>query len=124
MWRPDDFRVDPYGYLTNQISHGYLGMYSITFYCWSVFHLTGDYPSQDISGLMLIAVYFVIWEIGYQGWRGWDTMEDTYFVYMGIFPWHFIDMSQIIDKLFVWEVLVAVSLTLGTVARIHNARKN
>lgn len=124
MFKPDDYRTDPYGFLTNQISHGYVGMFAMAFYCWAVLHLTGEYPDQTIAGITLIAVYFVGWEVAAQGWRGADTIEDTYFVSLGVVPWFAIDMSQIIDRLFVWAVLVMVSLALGVTVRVRNAGKN
>jgi len=89
-------------------------MLSMAIYCWCVYRITGEYPSQAYSGTILIGLYFFVWEVLYQGWRGWDTVQDTWFTFLGVLPWYYIDMGQIIDRLFIWVLLVGFSLTVGT----------
>lgn len=63
---PDDFPNDWYAYLTNQSGHFVLGLF-----------LAYALPWWVILGC------YVTWEV-YSGWYGWDSVEDTAFVIMGV----------------------------------------
>lgn len=62
----DAFLNDWYGYLTNQAGHFVLGLFLAYAVPW-----------------WMILVGYLGWEIGV-GWGGWDSVEDTVFVMLGV----------------------------------------
>jgi hypothetical protein len=73
---PSSFRADPWGYLRNQVAHGYLiggaGTLILTAQGWS----------PDLALAVVLALYG-LWELAQ--WRlaraeGWDCLEDVAFV--------------------------------------------
>jgi hypothetical protein len=77
--RPDDFKAQPYAYLTNQIGHIGLGVLLVFLASRGFFEVFGEYPVKLHLWLAITAVYFGFVEIWAQGWRGFDTIEDTVF---------------------------------------------
>lgn len=75
---PDDFAGDWYGWLTNQISHIGLGVF-LTFALCAVYWLINDEMPYRTSVYMVIATGYFAFEIYVQGWRGFDTVEDSVF---------------------------------------------
>jgi hypothetical protein len=81
MFKPDDFARRPYGFTTNQISHaaavGFLFIvYGLSLACVWVF---GEYPYKwQIA--VIGGVGYLAYELFAQGWQGWDTAEDWWFV--------------------------------------------
>lgn len=122
MIQPDDFRGQPYAYLTNQAGHFLLGFCTVTFYVWAQVVVTGIYIPQSVAVAVCVSVYFGFIELALQGWRGLDTMQDTYFFACGTAAWLTIDMSQVIHKLMAAELLLAISLALGVAREIRRAR--
>ena len=122
MIKPDDFRGQPYAYLTNQAGHFLLGFCVVTFYVWAQVVVTGIYIPQAVAVGVCVAVYFGFIELTLQGWRGLDTLQDTYFFACGTAAWLTIDMSQVIHKLMAAELLLAISLAIGTAREIRRAR--
>ena len=83
--KPDDFKADPYGYLTNQLGHICLGVFVAFFVSRACFEIIGEYPVRLHVWLISGAFYLFVVELAAQGWRGWDTVEDTIFtVFYGI----------------------------------------
>lgn len=80
MIKPDAFKSDPYGYLTNQIGHIGLGVLLVFLISRGCFELVGEYPIRLHVWLITGAFYLFVVELAVQGWRGWDTVEDTIFV--------------------------------------------
>lgn len=120
--KPDDFAGRPYAYLTNQAGHFLLGFCVVTFYVWAQVVVTGIYIPQGVAVAVCVAVYFGFIELTLQGWRGLDTLQDTYFFACGTAAWLTIDMSQVIHKLMAAELLLAISLAIGTAREIRRAR--
>ena len=114
--QPEDFKGDPYGYITNQISHIFVGFSLVTVYSF-VLNLS-EYPNQNFSALMVTLGYFLCWELLYQGWRKFDTIEDTFFIGLGTAPFLFIDMQFVIDRLFISIVIMWLVLSVGLVRRL------
>lgn len=121
LFPPESFRKDPYGYLTNQIGHIYLGFNAMVLYCF-LFDKVGTYPAQGPAFALVVAGYFLGWEIIVQGWRRWDTLEDALYFAWGAGVFLFIDMEWVIDRLFVACLAVAVPLIWGVVVRVERAR--
>lgn len=113
---PESFPDDPYGYLTNQISHVWLGAGIPTAYSF-VLDKISHYPDQTLAVTFTVAVYFFWWELLVQGWRRWDTIEDTLFVFLGASTFLYIDMSYVIDRLFVAYSFMIVFLSFGVARR-------
>lgn len=63
---PDSFLNDWYGYITNQAGHFMLGLFAALVVPWWV--ILGGY---------------LTWEVA-SGWYGWDSIEDTVFVMLGV----------------------------------------
>lgn len=76
---PDDFADDWYGWLTNQVSHIGLGIFAVFFLSLACFLFVGEMPYK-IAAYTVILLGYLLFEIVGQGWRGWDSMEDTAFV--------------------------------------------
>lgn len=117
MLDPDDFKNDPYGYVTNQISHIFLGFSLTTFYCFVIDKMS-HYPDQTLSALIISGMYFIWWEILRQGWYGWDTIEDTAYVSLGASLFVFIDMSFVIERLTIFLFVLWVMLLFGALRRL------
>lgn len=79
MIEPDNFKTDPYGYLTNQLGHIGLGVLLVFLISRGCFELVGEYPIRLHVWLITGAFYLFVAELAVQGWRGWDTIEDTIF---------------------------------------------
>jgi hypothetical protein len=80
-FRPDSFRNDPYGYVTNQIGHAFMvgGVLFVYAVVMGVFWITGEFPPKwgIIAGG---SITYAAYELLAQGWRGGDTVEDWWFV--------------------------------------------
>lgn len=81
--KPSEFRSDPYGHVTNQLGHSWIGVAIPAWITWCIWFVTGDYPSQTIIAVSCINAYLFGWEIGVQKWRGFDSLEDTAFFALG-----------------------------------------
>ncbi len=83
IWRdlttPEDFRDDWYGWVTNKISHIALGfmLAAVPSAIW--LSGNGEFP-QKAWLWPLIALAVAAFQIGAQGWNGWDTIEDWTFI--------------------------------------------
>ena len=126
FFKPQAFEGDAYGYLTNQISHGYLGIVLTTYLVFSIFLLTGTYPQQGPAVICIIMAYFLLWEIGVQGWRGWDSLEDTLFVSSGAAMYLFIEMDIVIFRLVGILTIMNIVVAIGTFRRTpyYKAKRN
>ena len=115
----ESFEQDAYGYLTNQISHVVLGCYVMTLVVGIAFNFFLDtYPNQIPFVIAVIATYTFLWELGIQGWRGLDTLEDSMYFSMGAGLWIFIEMDIVIDRLLTWSLVFTVLLSIGVLRRL------
>lgn len=92
--RPRSFNRDAYGYITNQLGHFVLGGVAPTFALWLWGFLAGAHPLQWPITFLCLSVYFIWWELGWQGWRGRDTIEDTVFFALGSLPFYVLEMGD------------------------------
>ena len=77
--KPDSFPGDWYGWVTNQISHIFVGIALVFFASLICFYSFGEMPNKlTIYGAIFAG--YVAFEVLVQGWRGVDTVEDTTFV--------------------------------------------
>jgi hypothetical protein len=81
LGRPDDFRGDPYGWLTNQMSHVLVGIVG----AW----LVGLADTSPLAALAVITFASAAVEIVhlYRGGRFGDSLADVVFVVSGA-VWH------------------------------------
>lgn len=79
IFKPDDFRDDWYGYLTNQFSHLWTGVGIAWLTSVAVYLVANEMPLRT-SLFALILMGYLIYEFRRQGWQGWDTIEDAMFV--------------------------------------------
>ena len=83
IWRdlttPEDFRGDWYGWMTNKLSHVVLGfgLALVTSAIWLTEN--GEFPHKQWLWPG-IAFAVAVFQIGAQGWNGWDTIEDWWFI--------------------------------------------
>lgn len=77
---PSNFLDDWYGWLTNQVSHIFLGLFLVFVFSMAGFWAFGEFPYKINMLIAIGAVYFLGVEMALQGWRGFDTIEDTIFV--------------------------------------------
>ena len=117
MFEPSAFKNDPYGYLTNQIGHIFLGVFLTTAYCWFVDKVS-YYPNQVVAAFVVVGVYLLWWELAVQGWRGFDTIEDAFYLGMGASIYTFIDMQWVIDRVFFAFIVMGIPLSIGTLYRM------
>lgn len=115
---PSAFVDDPVNWAYSQIGHGYLGCAFTTIITWALLKMTGDYPNDALIAVMVVAAYLIWWELDIQGWKGWDTLEDTLFVGTGAGLFVIIDMSEVIDRLAGWVLITGLALFIGVVRRV------
>jgi len=75
---PSNFQGDPYGWLTNQVSHTLLGIGLAFFSHFLFFVAMGDWPYRSMIFLILLTGY-VLWELVTRSKDFWDSVEDTIF---------------------------------------------
>ncbi len=121
---PDAFHGDPYGELTNQISHVALGHVLSVSLCIAYLWSAGELPYRvyiiAIVGLIYAAIEML------QGWRGWDTVMDTYATIGGacvLIPLTEIRMPDVwykpqIEVNLLWLVGVFVAVAIPIWARV------
>ncbi len=115
---PGAFKDDPLNWAYSQIGHGYLGMAAVTLITWALMFVTGVYPNDWLIACAVPVAYLIWWELDLQGWRGWDTIEDTAFVSAGAALFIVIDMSIVIDRLALWVAGTGVAIFLGVARRL------
>ena len=115
---PSAFKDDPLNWAYSQIGHGYLGCAITTLITWILLHVGGEYPNDWIIAFAVPIAYLVFWEIDVQGWKGWDTIEDTLFVSAGALLFVVIDMSEVIDRLAAWVVITGSAILIGVYRRL------
>ena len=83
IWRelttPSDFARDWYGWATNQMGHFVLGA---VFACAGTilwYWLAGEFPRREWL-FVFIGAGYLAFELCFQKWQGWDTVEDWLFV--------------------------------------------
>jgi hypothetical protein len=81
---PDDFRNDWRGYVVNQFGHAALGVLMVFAISTSWVWVAGEYPHKEAIALIVLVAYLGVIELAVQGWRGWDTLEDTAFTGYGV----------------------------------------
>jgi hypothetical protein len=133
MIQPDNFKADPYGYVTNQISHmGAVGclvfVYGVVLF---VFLVAGEFPPKWAIILGAAVSYSLIEAL--QGWRGWDTIEDWLFVVFYGVTIPVMVFSEVepgsdqfcggLMDLMPWVLIMGAHLLIGSAARWHRARK-
>lgn len=115
--KPEDFFGNPYGYLTNQIGHVFLGGTVPMYVIGLVYVLTGKYPDQVPIVLNFVLAYAIAWEWSKQGWRGLDTVLDIAFVAMGASVYVFVEMDIVLGRMIgIYSVMYV--LLLGSTFRV------
>jgi len=76
---PFNFHADWYGHLTNQMSHVGLGMFATWMACVMAFSASGELPYRYQVWIGLAFIY-ALKEVLWDGWYGFDTIEDFMFV--------------------------------------------
>ena len=115
---PSSFTNDPVNWVYNQIGHGYLGVAVTCLITYALYCTTGTYPNDFNIALAVPLGYLILWELDVQGWRGWDTFEDTLFVGAGSGLFVIIDMSEVIGRLTIWILITGVAIFIGAVRRL------
>lgn len=119
FFSPDAYLDNPYGYLTNQIGHGFLGCYVMTMSIGIWYAFSGIYPTQWYFVAAVVFAYLMVWEIGAQGYRGWDSIEDTFYFASGAGLFLFVEMDEVIFRLVVWMSVLTLFLGVGTMHRLN-----
>jgi hypothetical protein len=79
LTEPSAFLNDWYGWLTNQGAHIFAGMFVAFWMCVISLFVMGELPYRvDVFAACLMG--YIAFEMFFQGWRGYDTIEDTVFV--------------------------------------------
>ncbi|WP_284262451.1 hypothetical protein [Roseicyclus amphidinii] len=76
---PSDFQGEPYGAVTNQISHSAVAAWLFLFLSCSYFVVVGEMPPRWGVGWMVVVGYALLIEWRVQGWRGRDSWADVAF---------------------------------------------
>lgn len=88
MWAdlntPQDFKFDWYGGATNQMAHTLLGMVITVLALCVGREVFGEMPYRWQVGFCLLIPYTVLIEGFFQGWRGRDSLADTWFYMLGV----------------------------------------
>lgn len=77
----EDFSKDPYGYFTNQSGHTWDVGFLFLVYgsCVASFTFFGTLLCKEFL-IVGAGLAYLVFEILVQGWKGWDTIEDWWFV--------------------------------------------
>jgi hypothetical protein len=82
LWRelatPDNQARNWYEWSTNQISHFGLGIFAAYVGTFLTFSAIGEFPPKMML-FAFIGVSYLLFELIFQGWKGWDTIEDWIF---------------------------------------------
>lgn len=70
------FAGDLYGLLLNQVLHAAIIGLGLA---WSV----GRFFKDRLTPFLIVAIGYIAFEIGVQGWQGLDTLFDVLFVWLG-----------------------------------------
>lgn len=81
---PTDYYDDPYGGLTNQISHVALGAFLFGFLCVMFAAITGEMPHKATASVVVIALYGGVIEVWVQRSGLVDALQDTFFFGAGV----------------------------------------
>jgi hypothetical protein len=83
IWRalitPDRFPRDWYGWATNQLGHIMIGLALACGLTLVHFWALGEFPYK-LHLFALIGAGYLAFELAFQKWQGWDTVEDWIFV--------------------------------------------
>lgn len=118
LFKPSSQMDDPEGWIGTQVGHTALGVYLCISYLWVILQVTGNYPDQTIIAFLIPSVYFLFWEVGVQGWKGRDSLEDSFFVAFGASLLTAVDIGQVIDTAFIWVNSLALVLAMGFIIRV------
>lgn len=131
IFEPDNFSGNPYGYVTNQAAHFKVGFVLLAWgaaYLW--FHLTGALPDKLWHGA-LAAIAYALYELWDQGFNGFDTVEDWWFVVgygvfapLTIFTEFPKGSGQLVTHIgtpAIWFAVICVHLSAGAAIRFTRA---
>ena len=82
--KSDNFRFDPSGFFFNQSGHAAIGLPAVFLGALAWNWVFGEMPQKEILGGILVFSYLALVELAAQGWRKWDTIEDTAFFSYGV----------------------------------------
>lgn len=114
---PDDFEGRPYGYLTNQIGHVFFGATLPMYIIAASYYSSGQYPDQTPIAIQFVISYLIGWELVTQGWRGLDTVLDTFFVAIGASFFVIVEMDIVLNRMLLIYTLIYAAL-FGTTYRV------
>lgn len=75
----DSFPDDWYKWASNQGTHFTLGVAAACLGTVLWVHVAGEFPDKLWLFVSIAAIY-AAFELAFQGWKGWDTVEDWIFV--------------------------------------------
>lgn len=82
--KPSRFDGDPYGGLLNQWGNYSAAAGLFLMLCGGFFMAFGEMPFRLHIALAVVVAYILVVEWVLQGWQGWDTVEDSTFVALGV----------------------------------------
>ncbi len=115
---PDDFHGRPIMYAGNVCGHIWIGFNAVTLLTCFIWSVMGSYPDQKIMVLLVVAIYFIWWELS--RWNGFDSIEDTLFVFFGTATYLTIDMQFVMGRLAVSLLIINIFLICGILRRAKN----
>ncbi len=116
--KPDDFKGRPVRYAGNQCGHIWIGFNAVTAMTCLMWWLLGSYPSQALMVALVVGIYFVWWEL--IRWNGFDSVEDTLFVFFGTAVYIPIDMQFVMGRLGGCLLIINAALILGIWVRARD----
>ena len=133
LFESNSFPTDWYGYLTNQLGHIVVGVFLVFVVNRAGFELLGEYPHRLHVWWLVTIFYVLVVEVRMQGWRGFDTVEDSVFTCCygaGAPLWAFSEVSAgspivsgDIAALDVFFLIASLHLAVGVGYRAYRAIK-
>ena len=77
--KPSRFYGDPEGWVANQTGHMRAGLAWVFWACFGYFIIFEEFPVRWHI-FIAIGITYLGFELIKQGWKGWDTIEDWWFV--------------------------------------------
>lgn len=119
----EDSQYTNYKFITDQISHLYLGFFMSVTYTYFLWKLWGTYPTPLYVSLFVTAMFFMWWEVLYRRWRGLTSIENTILVFAGTAITLKVDFQKSLETVFLWLLYVALLSCVGAVIRIQREYK-
>ena len=118
--QPSRFPAQPEAYIGNKIGHfAFVGFGGCVLLSWIILNVTGQWPDQRFIFAAVLGLFAFAWEWALQGWKGWDSFEDSLVVGIGASAFLTIDMRHVIGEVMACYVMMCIVVGPGALKRLR-----